>query len=391
MWFLLACTSPELVGRDPDAARGAAPPRRARRSRTLEVDCEGGARYLSIADALDDARSGDRISVAPCTYEGSLSFKGKAVLIASTGGAAVTTIVGTPGEPVIKAKHGEAAGTVLSGFTITGGGGEAEPAIEVQFSALTLRDDIVSGNAGSVTLHSKFGHVIVERTLFEDNTSSEGAVIHEKRGMTVLKDSVVRCGSVGIGYLTEHGAAFADGSTFDCPGAVGARIFHSDGRVQRSVLDGLLEVENEGLTDEKAVVEDTVLLAGVSAQTASVTLRNVVSLGAITVFDSALLVEGSVVADAVCGIDAATSTVTVRDSNFWQNDVDTCGMESPVGSDGSFSADPRFLDLEARDFRLAAGSPCIDAGPTGFGYDDPDGTRNDVGAYGGPLSLGGGW
>jgi hypothetical protein len=43
--------------------------------------------------------------------------------------------------------------------------------------------------------------------------------------------------------------------------------------------------------------------------------------------------------------------------------------------------DPVFNDPVAGDFRLQAGSPAIDAGSPESAYDDPDGTRNDVGAY----------
>jgi hypothetical protein len=37
-----------------------------------------------------------------------------------------------------------------------------------------------------------------------------------------------------------------------------------------------------------------------------------------------------------------------------------------------------------QDFRLLPSSPCKDAGLPGLGFLDPDGTRNDIGAYGGP-------
>lgn len=36
------------------------------------------------------------------------------------------------------------------------------------------------------------------------------------------------------------------------------------------------------------------------------------------------------------------------------------------------------------DFRLTQGSPCVDNGDPGMGWLDPDGTPNDIGAYGGP-------
>ena len=37
---------------------------------------------------------------------------------------------------------------------------------------------------------------------------------------------------------------------------------------------------------------------------------------------------------------------------------------------------------------LQAGSPCINAGNPDAMYNDPDGSRNDMGAYGGPNSMG---
>jgi parallel beta-helix repeat protein len=45
-----------------------------------------------------------------------------------------------------------------------------------------------------------------------------------------------------------------------------------------------------------------------------------------------------------------------------------------------FIADPLFICPEARDYHLAAGSPCIDAGDPNPANNDPDGSRNDIGA-----------
>ncbi len=59
-------------------------------------------------------------------------------------------------------------------------------------------------------------------------------------------------------------------------------------------------------------------------------------------------------------------------------------------------ADPLFVAYSAAgpaiddDLHLAAGSPCIDAGYDDEGFNDPDGTRADMGAYGGPLAPTGG-
>jgi hypothetical protein len=54
----------------------------------------------------------------------------------------------------------------------------------------------------------------------------------------------------------------------------------------------------------------------------------------------------------------------------------------------SFSIAPAFVGGSTepctQDFRLVPPSACKDAGSPGLGWQDPDGTRNDIGAYGGP-------
>ena len=53
---------------------------------------------------------------------------------------------------------------------------------------------------------------------------------------------------------------------------------------------------------------------------------------------------------------------------------------------GNLDSDPAFQDKV--DFRPSPGSPAIDAGPSDLAYADLDRTRNDIGAYGGPWSIG---
>jgi parallel beta-helix repeat protein len=77
-------------------------------------------------------------------------------------------------------------------------------------------------------------------------------------------------------------------------------------------------------------------------------------------------------------------------NDVWNNsknyfDNHTGSSFSPDPGTGEISADPRFADAV---YRLAEGSPCIDTGHPGPQYNDPDGTRNDMGAYGGPEASG---
>lgn len=51
---------------------------------------------------------------------------------------------------------------------------------------------------------------------------------------------------------------------------------------------------------------------------------------------------------------------------------------------GNITVDASFNDYTNYDFLLYQGSPCINAGNPGIQYNDVNGTRNDMGAYGGP-------
>ena len=71
-------------------------------------------------------------------------------------------------------------------------------------------------------------------------------------------------------------------------------------------------------------------------------------------------------------------------------------IEGGYPGEGNINTDPLFLDPDGADdilgtpdddLRLSAGSPCIDAGDPDPQYNDRDGTRNDMGAYGGPSGM----
>ena len=53
--------------------------------------------------------------------------------------------------------------------------------------------------------------------------------------------------------------------------------------------------------------------------------------------------------------------------------------------EGNLVADPLFIDPENSNFMLESGSPAINAGNPSNQYKDFNGSRNDMGAYGGPY------
>ncbi len=77
------------------------------------------------------------------------------------------------------------------------------------------------------------------------------------------------------------------------------------------------------------------------------------------------------------------SVVTNEDTDVWYA---LSEWQTASGQDShSFTVGPEaiFVNHIKADFHLRTGSPCIDAGDPAPEYNDPDGTRNDMGAYGG--------
>jgi len=83
-------------------------------------------------------------------------------------------------------------------------------------------------------------------------------------------------------------------------------------------------------------------------------------------------------------------TGRIRCNAFFQNGVNGADIHAvpprfEIGRDGNLELEPRFENPEAGDFRVRPGSPLIDAGCFEGGGFDLEGSRQDVGAYGGAL------
>ncbi|MCL6584405.1 MAG: right-handed parallel beta-helix repeat-containing protein [bacterium] len=85
----------------------------------------------------------------------------------------------------------------------------------------------------------------------------------------------------------------------------------------------------------------------------------------------------------ICAIYSAAPEISYND--VWGNGQDynqqTGGLAAP--GPGDISADPLFVNPDEGDYHLDLLSPCIDAGDPNPIYNDPDGSRNDMGLYGG--------
>lgn len=80
----------------------------------------------------------------------------------------------------------------------------------------------------------------------------------------------------------------------------------------------------------------------------------------------------------------ALETHNFSNNNIWNNSVGKTSGVTVSSTAGNLFIDPLFVNPDTADFHLQSASLCIDAGMVSSTYNDPDGTRNDMGVYGGP-------
>lgn len=64
--------------------------------------------------------------------------------------------------------------------------------------------------------------------------------------------------------------------------------------------------------------------------------------------------------------------------------IEYCNINTTIAGIGLINTDPLFIDILNQNFRLSSNSPCLNTGDPDPKYNDVDGSRNDMGAYGGP-------
>lgn len=314
------------------------------------VCADGSGDHPDIQDAIDAAGPEERIVVCPGTYGPINVGWGEDVQITSTGGPGVTFLDGGS-EPAVIVSDGALS---LRGFHVTGTGLD-DPwypkgaAFSVHEGDLAVADCVVADTTGSFTVLFDENFLAMDSVIWRDNQTDYLWYLAEGDSADIVNNEVVGGSHESVVKTPDLDALLLANSRFmdiTIRSAFTAFEFDSNGV-------GVHHVENNVFDD----VDDLDPWGG-----------------------RLLSLEGAeFVNNIVTGCNSrGLQPIDVDYNVFWANDG---AYDTLVSGTGNRFDDP----MLSASHRPGAGSPAVDAGdPLRL---DQDGTRSDIGMYGGPLDV----
>lgn len=359
----------------------------------LHVNAGGtGGAYPSIQAAINAASNGDEIEVAPGTYGEAVNFIGKSVHLRSSGGSSVTMINGNGAYHVVQCTSGEGLGTILEGFTITGGnangagGNNCEGAgMYNANSSPTVSNCIFQGNSskwfGGGMCNASGSPTVSNCTFTGNSAASHGGGMYN----TVGSPNVTHCTFSNNSASANGGAMYnynVNSSIVNCAfsgnsAKFGGAIYNDQGGpsvVGCSFNSNITTSTGQGggiyNTGRVLTVINCIFTSNSAYYGGGI--RNYSGGGATIVnctFTGSTAVQGGVV------YSGSGCSSTIINCILWGNSlpqaygttsVDFSDVQGGWAGTGNINVTPGFVG--GGDLHLAAGSPCIDMGtnsPTG--------------------------
>jgi len=383
------------------------------------------ANFSTIQAAINAASAGDVIEVAPGTYAGdgnrNIDFQGKAITVRSADGPGTTTI-DCGGRRGVYFHSREGSGSILRGFTITGGlvQGSEIPSDNVSWSSSPTHP--VGGG-----IFCEFSSPSIIDCVIEQCSAEMGGGIGCVGGApTIIDCRIEACHAGGQGSSQSGGRGAgiglirgADATIIDCTitqnvgyrDSLGAGVYCwqskarlvgcdvSFNRAPGSLKGGGLYGGGSAcdLILENCVISNNTadVGGGIFAGSAGVSADNAVESVLVTNCTMArnTLSGTQPVSSTGGGIHSVSSDIAIRNSIVWYNDGIPVRLINPASSSpvlysdiergysgqGNMDADPLFVSVGSADYHLksiyghyepssggwvtdAEHSPCIDAG-----------------------------
>lgn len=235
-------------------------------------------------------------------------------------------------------------------------------------ASVITHEDYVGNDAeygGSMGIEAGWGNVLVEDCTFESShTSYKGGVLFIK--LPTRTTTLRRVGITG-GKATYGGAIYAETSVIS---------------FENLVLDDNLATTSGGavyLDGVSGKVRNSVIYDNTAPAGSGIQIVN--GVAGLSVSNDVLYQNLTSAA-----LSVASGTVpTVKYSDFNGNTADFSGMASVIGATGNIATAPMFVDPVNGDFALQVGSPLVNTGDPALL--DPNGTRSDIGRFGGPKAF----
>ena len=338
--------------------------------------------FSTIQAAIDASQNGDTVLAADGTYFENINFSGKNIVVASryimdndVSHILNTVIDGsTPSQPdsasCVRIVSGEDSTAVLAGFTLTGGTGtkwidehgagiyREGGGILITFSSPTIRNNIIMNNEA------------IDRTAV---TSAGGGGIRAGDSNAHIFNNII------AGNKGHYGA--------------GVVWNYATGEMKNNIIIYNTGGEDFGGGGVWTLERGTTLIENNVIAYNSVTGSggNKGKGGGILVWSTSITAKNNVIWG-----NTQTSGGQVSVTGGGAADITYSNVEGGFTGDGNIDQDPLFTEM----YLPGPGSPCIDAGDPSPEYNDPEdpgnlgfalypsqGTlRNDIGAYGGPMS-----
>jgi hypothetical protein len=348
----------------------------------------------TIQAAIDGANNGDTVLVAPGTYTENINFHGKAIVVTSSGGSAVTIIDGGANGAVVTFNTGETAASQLTGFTIRNGfqNGAAGGGILISGASPTIIGNLITGNHAALGIGisvSDGSPVIKNNTITGNDQTGAGSSgqggggilvsgfnsispgAPQILGNTITNNSVANGGSGGgvsvtfFASPTIQGNLIQGNTSFNSGGGMNLQSFSSLAVLQNIIVNNssLGGGSGAGVRFSPASVAQTFFSNTVAGNTASDGTSGVFVTGQgqnVTFTNNIISAVGAQTAVTCSAAVSSISPFFSFNDAFSPSGLAWAGICDSTSHPGNISADPQFVS--ATDFHLQLGSLALDAG-----------------------------